>query len=138
MVQLKKIWLATWNERILILMSIFILILQSFDAAMVLINSKWREEFLDSSSSTSRLDTIILWILRATYLEISMFSSYEEKSKISSSKQHHVFSMLFSTIVECFPIIKFWLLWVKENIKLCMWLTKCSKFSKDGNEILLT
>ena len=79
------------------------------------------KEFLDSSSSTSRhLETIILWILRATYFEISKFSSYEEKSKISSSMQHHVFSMRFSTIDECFPIIKFWLICMKENIKRCI------------------
>ena len=44
---------------------------------------------------------------------MSMFSSNKEKSKISSSKQHRVFSILFYTITE-------WLLYIKENIKLCI------------------
>ena len=55
--------------------------------------------------------------------------------KIPSSMLHHVFSMWFSTIVECFSIIKFWLLCVKEkleNIKLCMWLRKCWNFRRMG------
>ena len=42
------------------------------------------------------------------------------ESKISSSMQHNVPFMHFSTIVECFPAIKFWLLYIEENIKLCI------------------
>ena len=52
--------------------------------------------------------------------------------KISSSMQYHVFSMLFSTIFECFATIKFWLLYMKENIKLCIWLRKCWNFRRTG------
>ena len=120
------------NARISILMSIFMLISQSLDATMVLINSKWREEFLASSSSTSHLENMILLIFRATYFEISMLFSNEEKSKIPSSILHHVFSMQLSTIVECFPTIKCWLLCIKENIKLCIWLRKCWNFRMMG------
>ena len=101
----------------------------------LLIISNWREEFLASSpmsSSTSHLENMILRIFLATYFEISMLFSNEEKSKIPSSILHHVFSMLFSTIVECFPTIKFWLLCMKENIKLCIWLRKCWNFRMMG------
>ena len=118
-------------------MSISMQIWQSLDATMVLINSKWREEFSASSSSTSHLETIILWILRATYFEISTLSSNEEKLKISSSMLHHVFSMRFSTIVECFPTIKFWLLCMKEYMKLCIWLRKCSNFRRMGMKYIV-
>ena len=83
------------NARISILMSIFMPISQSLDATMVLINSKWREEFLASSSSTSHLENMILLIFWATYFEISMLSSNEEKSKISSRMLHHAFSIQF-------------------------------------------
>ena len=120
------------NARISILMSIFMPISQSLDATMVLINSKWREEFLVSSSSTSHLENMILLILQATYFEISMLSSNEEKSNIPSSMLCHVFSMRFSTIVERFPTIEFWLHCMKENIKLCIWLRKCWNFRMMG------
>ena len=79
-----------------------------------LIQSEERN-FLVSSSSTSHLESIILWILLANYFEISMFSSYEEKSKIFSSMQYRVFSIQFHTIVECFPTIKFGLIYMKDS-----------------------
>ena len=49
---------------------------------------------------------------------------------------HHVFSMRFSTIVERFPIIKFWLLCVKENISSVCDLESAEIF--EGMEIFLT
>ena len=61
-----------------------------------------------ASSSTRHLENVMMWILQSTYFEISMLSSNEEKSKISSSMLHHVFFMCFPTIFEFFPIINFW------------------------------
>ena len=54
---------------------------------------------------------------------ISKFRNNKEKSKISWSMRHHVFSMRFSAIFEWFPIINFWLFCMKENIKLCKFVS---------------
>ena len=72
---------ATYKNRLMDPDPVFMLILQFIDSSVVLINSKRREEILGSSSSTSHLENIILWILRP-YFEISILSSNKEKSKI--------------------------------------------------------
>ena len=61
---------------------------------------------------------------------ISKFQCYPQTRRSQKSLQalmmlHYVLSMRFSTIVECYSIIKFWLLYIKEKIKLCMSLREC-------------
>ena len=110
---------------------------------MVLINSKWREEILASTSSTSHssLENIILWNLQATLFRNFKIFNVILKREVKKLFKHATFYVIMTHI------------WTFSNDKLlvvlharehkALYLTsKVLKFSKDGihhgNEILLT
>ena len=107
---IKKMWLATWNERNLILMSIFMLSSQCIDSSMVLINSNEERNFRPALHQPAIGKISYCGFCDNLFRNFNVILKREEVENL------------------------FRLFHMEKDIKLCIWLIKCWKFRRIGME----
>ena len=124
-------WLATWNERISISMSIFMLISQFLDATMVLINSNWREVlgqlFINHPFGKYHIVDFASNLFRS-------FNVIFKRGEVENPFKHATSCLFYAILYHSwmFSNNKILVALHEQNIKLCIWLGKCWNFRRMG------